>query len=315
MSYTIAKNEEANVPGWVERVRESDEIVLVDTGSTDRTIEAARDLGVTVSTLETGFFRFDTAKNAAIAACSDDADYLFTTDLDERAMPGWREKLEAAVAEQGRADLFRVTIRSHHAEYLKSRIHTRHNFTWRRPIHEDLTWTGDGEMQIGSCGIVFEHLPNLGKPRFDLYVNLMRIGVHEDPEDCQLSFWLGRELVWNGMHEEGRRELTRFLGMNLAWPVEKAKACELLAAVAPDNGVRHQYLIQGIACCERRREPWHALADFYQKLGLDPQARVTASRMLAIPGPKPGDYLADPWVWEDDRMIQKFDLLREVDNA
>ena len=36
--YAIAKNEEKNVLEWYESMKEADEIVVLDTGSTDNTI-------------------------------------------------------------------------------------------------------------------------------------------------------------------------------------------------------------------------------------------------------------------------------------
>ena len=44
--YAIALNEAANVPAWFASAREADHILLLDTGSTDRTIEIARVGGV-----------------------------------------------------------------------------------------------------------------------------------------------------------------------------------------------------------------------------------------------------------------------------
>ena len=44
----IAMNEEANLPRTLESVRWADEIILVDSGSKDRTLEIARNFGVRV---------------------------------------------------------------------------------------------------------------------------------------------------------------------------------------------------------------------------------------------------------------------------
>jgi len=37
--YAIAKNEEKFVSRWVESMKEADEIIVLDTGSTDHTVE------------------------------------------------------------------------------------------------------------------------------------------------------------------------------------------------------------------------------------------------------------------------------------
>jgi glycosyltransferase involved in cell wall biosynthesis len=179
--YSIAKNEENNLPGWYERVREADSVVVVDTGSTDNTFHAARDLGIDVTRLSSEFFRFDVARNAAMERSPADCDYLISQDLDERLEVGWRAKLEASLAENGDTDLATATLHHDGMSYAKSRIHSRKNWTWRRPVHEDLSWTGDRDCRLLMTGVNFEHLPDVAKPRSALYVNLMRIGVHEDP--------------------------------------------------------------------------------------------------------------------------------------
>lgn len=44
--YAISKNEEKHVKRWVESMKEADEIIVLDTGSTDKTVKLLKDLGV-----------------------------------------------------------------------------------------------------------------------------------------------------------------------------------------------------------------------------------------------------------------------------
>ena len=46
--YAIAKNEEQFVDRWAASMSEADDICVLDTGSTDRTVEQLADLGVRV---------------------------------------------------------------------------------------------------------------------------------------------------------------------------------------------------------------------------------------------------------------------------
>jgi glycosyltransferase involved in cell wall biosynthesis len=304
--YAIAKNEEANLPGWYERVREADSVVVVDTGSTDNTFHAARDLGIDVTRLSSEFFRFDVARNAAMERSPADCDYLISQDLDERLEVGWRAKLEASLAENGDTDLATATLHHDGMSYAKSRIHSRKNWTWRRPVHEDLSWTGGHDCRLLMTDVHFEHLPDVAKPRSALYVNLMRIGVHEDPDDAQLSFWLGRELVWLQLKAEAERELERFLAMPHAWTVEKAKACELLSWIAPNGSAGWARLLKGTQYAPWRREPWYPLAQYYQRIGQTARMRAAVDKLLAIPGPPPSDYLVNLKVWDDDVIKKEF---------
>lgn len=91
----ITKNEEGNLPVWLECMRHlADERIVVDTGSTDRTVELARQAGAKVC-----FFPwiddFAAAKNYAIDQTTGDWVLLF--DADEYIKPEEYEKLKAAI--------------------------------------------------------------------------------------------------------------------------------------------------------------------------------------------------------------------------
>ena len=94
--YTISKNEEKHVEKWYESSKEADYHILADTGSTDRTVEIARSLGITVVPIFVSPFRFDDARNASLIAVPTDVDYCIALDVDEICAPGWREALEKA---------------------------------------------------------------------------------------------------------------------------------------------------------------------------------------------------------------------------
>lgn len=75
----ITKNEEANLARTLASVRWADEIVIVDSGSTDRTAEVGREFGAKVFVEEwQGFGR---QKNSAIAKCT--GDWVLSLDADE----------------------------------------------------------------------------------------------------------------------------------------------------------------------------------------------------------------------------------------
>ena len=95
MSLTvIAGDEETNLPRCLASVRGIfDEIVVVDTGSVDRTREVAREYGAKV--FEFAWIDdFAAARNAALDHAS--GDYAFWLDADDVIEPDQREKLMAA---------------------------------------------------------------------------------------------------------------------------------------------------------------------------------------------------------------------------
>lgn len=85
----ITLNEERNVARAIESLRLSDEILIVDSGSTDRTLELAEKLGARV--LEAGWLGYAAQKNWAAEHASHD--WILSLDADEALS----EALEAEI--------------------------------------------------------------------------------------------------------------------------------------------------------------------------------------------------------------------------
>lgn len=95
--YAIAKNEEKFADRWAESMSEADEIVVLDTGSTDNTVKILSSYpNIRVYSEKIEPWRFDTARNHALALVSQDADICISTDIDEFFEPGWRSGIEKA---------------------------------------------------------------------------------------------------------------------------------------------------------------------------------------------------------------------------
>lgn len=89
----IVKNEEANLPQCIESLSWVDEIVVVDSGSTDRTMEIAREYGARV--LETPWFGFGKTKQLAVDAATHD--WVFSIDADEEVTEHLRCKIQSTL--------------------------------------------------------------------------------------------------------------------------------------------------------------------------------------------------------------------------
>jgi glycosyltransferase involved in cell wall biosynthesis len=88
----IFREEEKNLPACLESVRGMfDEIVVVDTGSKDRTAEIARSFGARVFDF-VWVDDFGAARNAALARAT--GDYAFWLDADDVVEPAQLQKLE-----------------------------------------------------------------------------------------------------------------------------------------------------------------------------------------------------------------------------
>ncbi len=100
----IALNQEAHIAACLESAAFADEIVVVDSGSTDRTAELAR--GFTDQVFVTAWQGFGATKNFALDRAT--GDWVFSLDTDERVPPALREEILAVVAADGPCPGYRV---------------------------------------------------------------------------------------------------------------------------------------------------------------------------------------------------------------
>ena len=228
--YAIAKNEEANAARWYESVREADAVVVLDTGSTDRTVEILRDCGCKV--FEKDYteeheehgekdsvprisriprFRFDVARNDALAhALETDCDVFLALDLDEFPDNGWcdaiRELWDPKVHTRGTYDLY---IGESPIPGSMNWLHDR-SWRWRYPCHEAMERTdGSGtsyhvSRQLNLRGVVKVRHPDVPGGHGALYLPLLRTRWEENKGDQDSAAYLLRELVGCGLYEEAR---------------------------------------------------------------------------------------------------------------
>lgn len=79
-AYIITKNEADKIADAIKSVAWADEILVLDSDSTDDTVKIAKENGATVKQLE--FTGFGKLRNDAIAACKHE--WVFSLDADER---------------------------------------------------------------------------------------------------------------------------------------------------------------------------------------------------------------------------------------
>jgi glycosyltransferase involved in cell wall biosynthesis len=100
----IALNQEGNIGECLASAAFADDIVVVDTGSTDRTIEVARTYTDRVFT--TSWRGFGRTKNYALDQAR--GNWVFSLDTDERVPAALREEIEAVVTANGPLHGYRV---------------------------------------------------------------------------------------------------------------------------------------------------------------------------------------------------------------
>ena len=94
----IAKNEEARLAACLESLAWSDEIIVVDNASTDKTADIARKAGARVVNYSGG--NFSSLRNAGMKAAG--GDWLLYVDADETVTPQLAKEITAAVRDAPR---------------------------------------------------------------------------------------------------------------------------------------------------------------------------------------------------------------------
>jgi tetratricopeptide (TPR) repeat protein len=291
--YTIAKNEEQFVKRWAESCKDADYRLILDTGSTDETPTIAWDNGVTTHVEIFDPWRFDHARNYALSLVPEDADLCIALDMDEVLQPGWRKALETTAATRPRYK-YVWSWNEDGTEglvYGGDKIHSRHGYTWKHPVHEVLKPEGT-EIQEWIDGLEIHHHPDSSKSRGQ-YLPLLKLAVEEDPRDDRNQFYLAREYFFNHEYGLAQYHFTRHLDLSM-WNPERAASHRYLAKMRPDAAEFHLY--RAIAEDPTRRESWVELAMVYYN-NQDWLACRHACAMALRITEKPLDYLCEAEAW------------------
>ena len=100
----VAMDEEANIGRTLTSVRWADEIVVVDSGSKDRTCEIAREYGARV--IVEPWRGYVAQKQYAVDLCT--KEWVLLLDADEQVSPGLAQEIQAAIADPNAAKGYRI---------------------------------------------------------------------------------------------------------------------------------------------------------------------------------------------------------------
>jgi glycosyltransferase involved in cell wall biosynthesis len=263
--YTIALNEASHVERWANSAAAADYRIVADTGSSDDTVARLEAARVTVHRIAIRPWRFDDARNAALALLPADVDVCCTMDMDEFLEPGWRPRLEAAWT-AGTTSLYCRLARYASLDdtapriWLARKFHARWGYRARRAVHEALFFTGENEIECRCDDIVIRHVPDPGKGTRSQYLPLLELAHREDPLDSQICFWLARDLMWANRTDEAVAAMQRYLGLpSSTWRDERSEAMRYLARMEPDR--RMSWLDAARTEAPHRREVWLDLAE------------------------------------------------------
>lgn len=294
--YTIAKNEEKHVERWAESAKEADYRFILDTGSSDDTVALATSLGVNVAVGSVSPWRFDDARNTALALIPTDVDWCVSLDMDEVLVEGWRQKLEAL--EGTHANRVRCELATAYdsegnptALFGAQRIHRRNGFRWLHAIHEVVEPYFQEAVEVWS-DIQIQHKPDQTKSRGQ-YLPMLEWAAKEEPHSDRQAFYLGREYFFHRRLEEAAKEFKRHLTLGL-WKPERAASMRYLAKCEPALAV--DWLSKAAMEDPGRREAPVELSQYYYEQRNWKECLDWAKLALLIEK-KPLDYFCEDFAW------------------
>ena len=228
----IVKNEEDTIERCLASASEiADEIIIVDTGSTDHTKEIAERFTDKIYDFE-WIDDFSAARNFAFGKGS--MDYLLWLDADDIILPMDMVKFKLLKStlcsdvdvvmmkyntgfdQQGKVNFF----------YYRERLVRRdRGFQWREPVHEYLAVGG----KIVGSDICITHAKPSGHPdgrNIKIYEALLSAGKKLSSRG---TYYYARELKDNGRYREAISMFRRFLDSGNGWAEDNITACSELA--------------------------------------------------------------------------------------
>lgn len=189
---TICKNEEDNVAQWLKHTKDFDYRIVLDTGSTDKTIDLFKKSDVILHKKIFDPFDFSKARNYVLSLVPSDTDWIIWPDLDEYYCDNWREILE------GKDDFHnasRITYTTIHYKngvavigketgtVMDCKIHKANMYKWNKPIHEHLVPTTGKDEHLHIDDIIRYHYQTYSEQRSKLYYDIAKRAVDADPTD------------------------------------------------------------------------------------------------------------------------------------
>lgn len=289
----------------MQSAKSADSVFVLDTGSTDHTVQALRDLGATVETAEICPWRFDHARNLA-DRMAPLCDVVFSLDLDEIIVePDWLERIKSRWQDHNRGRYKYVWSKRPDGTdgnpFFYEKIYRPDQYEWHLPCHEDLRRKTPGEDRWCDIDITVEHYPDGTKSRGN-YLPLLALSAEENPNDPRVQHYYARELFFRGQWEEARRALERYLSMRCgAWNDERCISMSQLAHCHENLGdscEAERWHLRACAEAPHLREPFIEASKFYNARNQFPMGYALAKRALML-STRPASYVTTPYAWNE----------------
>lgn len=271
--YAIAKNESANVERWCSSVAEADGIFVLDTGSTDDTVEKLKERGVVVNHWPFDApFRFDKARNLSLEFVPHGYDVCVSLDFDEILVSGWRNRIAEEFVDCDAANY--TLIFDYDADgrvtcsYPRLAIHRRDGFQWHYAVHEVLVAVTPHSRIKNIPTVLAVHMPKKRK-EVGHYLPLLKLAYQEEPDDPRVVQYLAREYYYMLDFAMAIPLFKRHITLEKV-PQFRSESARFLAYICTANeelDEAERWYLRAISECTEAREPLCELSLLYFETG------------------------------------------------
>lgn len=280
----IVRNEEAMLGSCLKSLDGLDEVIVLDTGSTDKTVEIARAHGAKVYADEYKWNEdFAEARNKAQEKAT--GDWIFVIDADEELEPKGIKKIRQAIAYAGTANALGVWIKAkgnvslHHQPRLyrndPGKIH------WVGMVHNYLSVLADQQSDV----VILAGSSPTHKADPDRALRMLEKAVAAHPESGRYWYYLGREYGYKKRWKDSEAAIRLCLDHS-KWLTERVDAYLLLAralwfqsrgneareacirAIGLNPDFKEAILFLGDMSHPREKKIWHRYAALARSTGV-----------------------------------------------
>lgn len=216
----IAKNEEALIGRMLESVKWADQIVVVDTGSIDNTVQISKQYGAEVYLDFIWIDDFSAAQNHAKSKMR--TDWIISIDCDEVLLSSEQEVRSAVEKAENVVRVTMVAEGDNANTFGFGRIfRNTPDIFWCQSIHKHLNVPGEGE-EVGHVSIMYGYSP-AHEMDIDRSLRMLERAVETEENPTRNLYYLGREYWYKQKYQQSIDTFERYVKVS-EWPAEKAEA-------------------------------------------------------------------------------------------
>jgi glycosyltransferase involved in cell wall biosynthesis len=263
-AYSICKNEESNVPRFMSAIKKCGlDVYVLDTGSTDKTVEMLRARGAHVDVKIIDPFNFSTARNEALKRVPEAFKWVIRLDLDEEILPGSAAVI-AGVPDDA-TQIYHGYVANAFLKYKptdNTMVHLRHGYKWIGAAHEAVAADSTiVEKPVYVDKVLINHWPP--NNRIHTYAKILQAAYDSGDKHYNTLINLGRDLYFENENERAIKILKEYAKCPEASRHDRSYAyCLICKCYRRMNDTNNEkfFALLSVSECRQRRENHTELA-------------------------------------------------------